>query len=51
MKLNRELYGEFYAAEDGDTSVQLFEDMMQMDTGPDNMRANILSEFLIHVLM
>ena len=51
MKVNRELYEEFCAAEDGDSSIQLFEDMMQIDTGPENMRVDILSEFLIHILM
>ena len=51
MKVNKELYEEFYAAEDSDSSIQLFEDMMQIDAGPENMRVNILSEFLIHILM
>lgn len=51
MKINREVYEEFYAADDGDSSIQLFEDMMQIDAGPENMRVNILSEFLIHILM
>ena len=50
MKIKPDMYAELCEA-DSESSSRLFDDMLQIDAGPENLRATILSEFLIHTVM
>lgn len=50
IKIKEDMYAELCDA-DSETSTRIFGDMFQIDAGPENMRANILSEFLVHTFM
>lgn len=51
IKINENAYLDLCDAEDNETTVRLFDDMLTIESGEDSMRSRILADYLFHILM